>query len=254
MQTEDGSKTLNIVPVETDELLIAYGENPTVENRNKVVKKYINLVEIISKKFYNRGIDYEDIYQVASIALINSVERFNINKGVKFISFATPTILGEIKRHFRDKGSTIRVPRRIYEVYQKVNYAREYLSHELQRPPQVNEIAGYLKLSEETVLEIMESWNVYNMQSFDQNVFSEDNLELHEIVGEEDASFERIENNDFLEKSLEKFNEPEKDFIKMRYKDNATQKEIADKMGVSQMFVSRLEKKIIRKFRILLNK
>lgn len=254
MQAEDENKTINNSQVENDEAIIEYVKNPNVENRNKVVAKYMNLVEIISKKFYNRGVDYEDIFQVASIALINSVERFDINKGVKFISFATPTIIGEIKRHFRDKGSTIRVPRRIYEVYQKVNYAREVLSNELQRPPNVSEIAKHLNISDENVLEIMESWNVYNMQSFDQSVFSEDNLELHEVVGEEDIEFEKIENNDFLNKSLEKFNDIEKEFINMRYKDNATQKEIADKMGVSQMFVSRLEKKIINKFRMMLNK
>ncbi len=239
---------------EQDELLVKYRDNPTVMNRNDVVNKYINLAEIISKKFYNRGIDYEDIYQVACIALIKSVERFDLDKGVKFVSFATPTIIGEIKRYFRDKGSTIRIPRRIYEVYQKVNYAKEYLTQELKRTPKINEIAVHLNLSEETILEIIESWNAYNMQSFDQNVLNEDNLELHELIGTEDSSFEKIENYDFLKKSLDKFSDVEKDFINMRYFKNATQKEIASKMGVSQMYISRLEKKIIEKFRVLLKK
>lgn len=239
---------------EKDALLVIYRDNPTAGNRNQVVNKYINLAEIISKKFYNRGIDYEDIYQVACIALIKSVERFDLEKGVKFVSFATPTIIGEIKRYFRDKGSTIRIPRRIYEVYQKVNYAKEYLTQELKRTPRIDEIANHLKLSEETILEIIESWNAYNIQSFDQNVFSEDNLELHELVGTEDSTFEKIENRDFLSKSLDKFNSAEKDFITLRYFKNATQKEIALKMGVSQMYISRLEKKIIEKFRVLLKK
>ncbi len=239
---------------ENEELFIRYKENPTAENRNVIVSKYMYLTDIISKKFLNRGIDYEDIHQVASLALIKAVERFSIEKGVKFVSFATPTIIGEIKRYFRDKGSVIRIPRRIYEIYQKVNQARDTLSHELQRVPKVQEIAQYLNISEESVLEIIESWNAYNIQSFEQNVYSDDDLELHETIGSEDVSFEKIENRDFLEKSLDRFNEAEREFIAMRYFNNKTQKQIADKLGVSQMYVSRLERKILDKFRTVLGK
>jgi len=237
-----------------EELFSRYRENPTASNRNDIVNRYLYLGEIISKKFLNRGIEYEDIYQVASIALIKAVERFSPDKGVKFVSFATPTVIGEIKRFFRDKGSVIRIPRRIYEVYQKVNLAREQLSHELQRVPRVDEIARYLNIDEETVLEIVESWNAYNMQSFDQNVYADDDLELHETIGSDDATFERIENRDFLEKSLHRFNDAEKEFIQMRYFKNKTQKEIAERLNVSQMYISRLERKVIEKFRNILGK
>jgi len=222
--------------------------------RNEIVSKYLYLAEIIAKKFLNRGIDYEDIYQVASIALIKAVERFDPEKGVKFSSFATPTLIGEIKRFFRDKASVIRIPRRIYEVYQKVSHARESLTQELSRPPKIIEIAKYLNISEETVMEIIESNNAYNMQSFDQNVYMDDDLELHETIGEEDATFEKIENRDFLKKSLDKFNDAEKQFIDMRYFNNRTQKEIAEKLGVSQMYVSRMEKKVLERFRRMLVK
>lgn len=239
---------------EGEALFLNYRDNPSVENRNLIVKKYLSLAEIISKKFVNRGVEYEDILQVASIALIKAVERFTLDKGVKFVSFATPTIIGEIKRFFRDKASVIRIPRRIYEVYQKVNYARDQLSQQLQRVPKIDEIAAYLQMSEENILEIIESWNAYNMQSFDQNAYNDDDLELHETIGAEDTTFERIENRDFLEKSLEKFNDIEKEFITMRYFSNKTQKEIAAKMGVSQMYVSRLERKVIDKFKMMLSK
>lgn len=239
---------------ENELLFIKFKNDPRVENRNEIVNKYLYLADIISKKFVNRGIDYEDIHQVACIALIKAVERYSLDKGVKFISFATPTIIGEIKRFFRDKGSVIRIPRRIYEVYQKVNHAREYLAQELQRIPRVDEIAKYLSISEETVLEIIESGNAYNMQSFDQNVYTDDDIELHETIGSDDITFERIENRDFLKKSLEKFNQAEKEFIRMRYFNNRTQKEIADKLGVSQMYISRLERKVLEKFRTILKK
>lgn len=245
--------TLNS-PSDDDILFAKFKADPNVNNRNNIVSKYLYLAEIISKKFLNRGIDYEDIYQVACIALIKAVERFSPDKGVKFVSFATPTIIGEIKRFFRDKGSVIRIPRRIYEVYQKVNHAREYLTQELHRAPRIDEIAKYLNISEETVLEIIESGNAYNLQSFDQNIFADDDIELHETIGSEDYSFERIENRDFLEKSLDRFNQAEKGFISMRYFSNKTQKEIADKMGVSQMYVSRLERKVIERFRAILGR
>lgn len=240
----------------TDEKLFAkYQKDRSSATRNEIVSKYLYLAEIISKKFLNRGLDYDDIYQVACIALIKAVERFSPDKGVKFVSFATPTIIGEIKRYFRDKGSVIRIPRRIYEVYQKVNHAREQLMQELQRAPKVEEIAAYLNISEEMVLEIIESRNAYNIQSFEQNAFSDDDdVELQETIGEDDSLFERIENRDFLQNSLENFNEAEKDFIVMRYFENKTQRAIAEKLGVSQMYISRLERKVIDKFRKLLNK
>lgn len=238
--------------VNSDELFLRYYKKKDVADRNEIVKRYLYLAEIISKKFLNRGVEYEDIYQVACIALIKAVERFKPDKGYKFVSFATPTIVGEIKRYFRDKSSTIRIPRRIYEVYQKVNIARDKLSQELNRAPRVDEIAAFLNMKEETILEIIESWNAYNMQSFDQTVYDDDDIELHETIGSIDAAFERIENRDFLEKSMNRFSEAEKEFIRMRYFSRRTQKEIAEKLNVSQMYISRLERKVLEKFRNLL--
>lgn len=222
--------------------------------RNEIVSRYMYLAEILAKKFINRGVDYDDIYQVACIALINAVERFDVNADVKFVSFATPTIVGEIKRYFRDKASVIRIPRRIYEVYQKVNHARDYLTQQNRRAPKVDEIADYLNLPEETILEIIESWNVYKIQSFDQTLFEEDDLELHETVGEDDETFERINNRDFLEKAIKNFDGIEKTFLRLRYFENKTQKEIAAHFNVSQMYISRLEKKTLEKFKKILRK
>ncbi len=236
------------------ELFKRYAESRDVQLRNDIVSRYQYLADIISRKFSNRGVDMDDIYQVACVALINAVERFNVAEEVKFVSFATPTIIGEIKRYFRDKASVIRIPRRIYEVYQKVNQAREYLMQQLKRAPRVDEISAYLNVKEETILEIIESWNVYNIQSFDQTLFDEDDLELHETVGEDDETFERINNRDFLEKTMQNFNGAEKQFIQMRFFDNMTQKDIAVYFNVSQMYISRLEKKTLEKFRKILKK
>lgn len=236
------------------EIFERYAQKRDALLRNEIVSRYLYLADIISKKFINRGVDMDDIYQVACVALINAVERFNVCEDVKFVSFATPTVIGEIKRYFRDKASVIRIPRRIYEVYQKVNQAREYLMQQLKRAPRVDEISAYLNVKEETILEIIESWNVYNIQSFDQTLFDEDDLELHETVGDEDETFERINNRDFLEKTMDHFNEAEKQFVRMRFFENKTQKDIAVFFGVSQMYISRLEKKTLEKFRKILKK
>lgn len=240
--------------IDKDALFIRYKRERSIELRNDIVGRYIYLADILSKRFLNRGVEYEDIYQVACFALIKAVERFSPDKGVKFQSFAVPTIVGEIKRYFRDKSSAIRIPRGIYEAYQKVNEAKEQLTQELNRAPRAGEIAGHLHMDEEDVLEIIESWNVYNIQSFNQSAYEDDETELHETIGEVDNTFERIENRDFIEKSLGKFNELEMKFIRMRYYGNKPQKEIASEFGVSQMYVSRLERKVLEKFRNLLAK
>jgi RNA polymerase sigma-B factor len=239
-------------PAVSDALFEKYARERDVEVRNEIVKKHMYLAEIISRKFLNRGVDFDDIYQVACVALIKAVERFNPSKGFKFASFATPTIIGEIKRYFRDKSSAIRMPRRIYETYQKVNLAKDRLMQELGRTPNAGEIADYLNIGTETVLEIIESWNAFNLQSFDRNAYEEDDIKLYETIGDMDPTYERIENKDFLEKSLDKFNAAEREFINLRYFKRKTQKEIADRMGVSQMYVSRLERKILERFRSML--
>lgn len=253
MGTGEDAAVLNNSNNDNRHLFLQYKNEPSIENRNRVVNAYLYLAEIISKKFINRGMDYDDIYQVACIALIKAVERFDMDKGVKFVSYATPTIIGEIKRFFRDKGSIIRIPRRIYEIYQKINHACEHLTHELHRKPKVDEIASFLNISEENVLEIVEWWDARNIQSFDRNVFEDNDNNLYEAIGENDSDFERIKNRDFLKKSMDRFNEVEKKLIKMRYFNSKTQKEIANELGVSQMYVSRLERKVLEKFRKIIN-
>jgi len=235
-------------------LFLQYRKTKDLNIRNEIVSRYIYLAEILAKKFINRGVEYDDLYQVACMALINAVERFDVNANVKFVSFATPTIIGEIKRYFRDKASVIRVPRRIYEIYQKVNQTREMLMQKNGRAPRVDEIAAQSNLSEETILEIIESWNVYKIQSFDQSIYDDDDLELYEAIGEDDESFEKINNRDFLEKSMQHFSDTEKKFIRLRYFENRTQKEIAASFNVSQMYISRLERKTLEKFRRILKK
>lgn len=234
------------------QLFTQYINTGNFDYRNEIVSKYLHLAEYLSKKFLNRGVDFDDIYQVACMALIKAVERFSPDRGVKFISFATPTILGEIKRFFRDKSTTIKIPRRLYEARQGLNKARDELTQKLSRVPRADEIAEYMGLSVETVLEIIEAGNTNVIKSLDQTVYEDNDSDLGDTLGYDEKTYETIENKDFLEKTLKSFNEIEREFITYRYIQNKTQKQISEKFGVSQMYVSRMERKILDKFRTFL--
>lgn len=240
------------VKIEDAELFQQYISTGNIEFRNAIVSKYLSLAEFLSKKFLNRGIDYDDIYQVACMALINAVDRFSLDKGVKFVSFATPTILGEIKRFFRDKSATIKIPRRLYEAKQGVNKAKDELTQKLNRVPRADEIASYMGISVEMVLEVIEATSSSTVKSLDQSVYQDNDSDLGDTLGYDEKTYEKIENRDFIEKTLKFFGEVERNFITLRYIKNLTQKQIAEQFGVSQMYVSRMEKKILDRFRDLL--
>ncbi|MCT4618141.1 MAG: SigB/SigF/SigG family RNA polymerase sigma factor [Marinisporobacter sp.] len=239
------------------ELFKLYKETNDKEIRNELANRYLYIAEILSKKFVNKGIDYEDIYQIASLGLIFAIERFDLSKGFEFSSFATPTIIGEIKKYFRDKGWSIRVPRRIQELSKKVNNAKVVLTQNLQRTPKVIDIANYLGCTEEQVLEAMEASQVYTPKSLDLSYDSsgdDKDVQLKDLIGEEDKSFDEIENNDFLRENMKKLNEAETKIIHLRFFENKTQAQVAKLLNVSQMTISRMEKKVLSKFRKELKK
>lgn len=248
---------LNMKDINSKRLFEIYSSTKNLEVREEIINRHIYIAEILSKKYSNRGIDFDDIYQVACLGLVYAVDRFDISKGYEFSSFATPTIIGEIKKYFRDKGWTIRVPRRIQELSQKINQARNTLNQTLQRVPTIGEIADYLDVTSEEVLEAMEASKVYTPQSLDTPYESDgDDKEttLGDLVGVEDKRFDQIENNDFLSMIIGKLNDVEKKIIEYRYFKRKTQVDIATELGISQMTVSRVEKKIMDKFRIELQK
>lgn len=242
----------NIDDYENMELFEIYDETKNIEIRNELIERYIYIAEILSKRYVNKGIDYDDIYQVASLGLIYAIERFDVSRGYKFSSFATPTIIGEIKKYFRDKGWTLRVPRRIQELSKKITIAKNKLQQELQQTPTVKDIAEYLKCTEEQVLEAMEASHVYSPKSLDITYNNSDdnkNIYLRDLIGEDDKEFELFENKDFIDRLMSNLNEVEYKIIKDRYFLNKTQVVVAEELDVSQMTISRMEKKIINKFK-----
>lgn len=234
------------------ELFKLYSKTRDIEIRNQLVNKYLYIAEILSKKYTNKGIDYEDIFQVASLGLIYAIERFDIERGYEFSSFATPTIIGEIKKYFRDKGWAIRVPRRIQELSKRIYTTKTRLQQELQRTPTIQDIADELGCSVEQIIEAMEASQVYSPKSLDisyDNNGDDKDIQLIDIIGKEDKVFDSIENRDFISKCMEKFNDVERKIVEDRFFKNKTQIQVALDLGVSQMTISRMEKKIIRKFR-----
>lgn len=247
----------DLMAIGTKELFAVYRDTRDVTVRNELIKRHMYITEILAKKYINKGIEYEDIYQVASLGLIYAIERFDIDRGFEFSSFATPTIIGEIKKYFRDKGWSVRVPRRIQELSKRINQAKSKLQQDLQRIPKVNDIANYLNVSEEEVIEAMEASQVYTPKSLDVTYDAsgdDKDIQLQDIIGRDDKYFDIIENRDFINMCLKKLNEIEVKIVNDRFFENKTQIQVADELCVSQMTVSRMEKKIIKKFRKELNK
>lgn len=237
--------------VETKELFRLFKASPNNEIRDELYTRHIYIAEILTKKYVNKGIDHEDLFQVASLGLLYAVQRFDVDKGFEFSSFATPTIVGELKKHFRDKGWTIRVPRRIQELSKKITLARDQLYKSQGGPPTVNDIAEYLSVSDEAVIEAMEASKVYTPRSLDIELETggEDrDVRLMDIVGEEDKNYEAINNEEFIHFIMDKLNPMERKIIEDRFFEEKTQIVVAKELSVSQMTISRMEKKILAKF------
>ena len=197
--------------------------------------------------------DYDDLYQVGALALVNAVERFDPSKGYEFSSFATPTILGEIKKYFRDKEWSLKVPRRMKEIAAKVQDVQDDLHLKLARKPTIAEIAEATGFTEEQIVEAIESAHAYNAYSLDQS-FDEagedgESAFLEKYTGFEEAGYKQVELSEIIHGVLDKMSEQDKYIFRERFIYNRSQADIADTIGVSQMTISRAEKKIIEKFR-----
>lgn len=236
----------------TKELFKRYKETGDEQAREQLVLAHLNLARFLASKFKNRGESLDDLVQVATIGLIKAIDRFDISRGLEFTTFATPTIMGEIKRHFRDKGWSVRVPRRLQELSAKVTQVSDKLTEKLQRSPSVDEIAQALGVSVDEVLEAMESAHAYTSVSLDVPQGDDDDgtqsstvIDKYALVDEDlESSDDRI----VLEQAIKDFSEREQQIIRMRFLEGFTQVEIAQKLQISQVQVSRLLRKTLQKF------
>nr|WP_236240021.1 RNA polymerase sigma factor SigF [Streptomyces sp. CC228A] len=216
------------------------GSPERAELRNQLVRMHLPLVEHLARRFRNRGEPLDDLTQVATIGLIKSVDRFDPERGVEFSTYATPTVVGEIKRHFRDKGWAVRVPRRLQELRLSLTSATAELSQLHGRSPTVHELAEKLGISEEEVLEGLESANAYSTLSLDVPDTDDEAPAVADTLGAEDEALEGVEYRESLKPLLEDLPPREKRILLLRFFGNMTQSQIAQEVGISQMHVSRL--------------
>ncbi len=234
------------------EKFLRYRETKNISLRNEIVEENLYLVDILIRKYLNKGVDYEDLYQVGAMALVNAVERFDVDKGFEFSSFATPTILGEIRKYFRDKEWLMKVPRRHKEIASMIPEAREKLIEKLGRTPTPTEIAVHLSIPLDEIVSSMESSKAYSAQSLNAT-FSEggeegENAVFEKYTAVQEKGYERFELSELIGRALGTLKEKEKEIFQLRFIENKTQTEIAEILGVSQMTVSRAEKEIRKKF------
>lgn len=233
----------------TRELFRRYKQDGDGEARDQLIVSHLNLVRFLASKFKNRGESLEDLVQVGTIGLIKAIDRFDPDRGLEFTTYATPTIMGEIKRHFRDKGWSVRVPRRLQELSAKVNQVSDELTNQLQRSPSVAEIADRLGTTVDEVLEAMESSSAYSSVPLEGGGSSDDD-ESPSVIDHyvtEDADLAASDDRIVLEDAIADFSPRERDVIRMRFVDGLTQVEIAERMGISQVQVSRLLRRTLRR-------
>jgi len=225
----------------------AFAESRDEGLRTELVEAHLGLAEHLARRFTHRGEPYDDLVQVSSLGLIKAVDRFDPERGVEFSTYATKTILGELKRHFRDKGWAIRAPRRIQELYLNLGQAVGSLAQELGRSPTINELATETCASEDDVIEALEAGQGYRSASLESGGPDDDGLSSH--LGVEDRAFGGAEWRAVLLPHLETLPERDREILRHRFIDGLTQTEIATRVGISQMHVSRLLARILANLR-----
>ena len=232
---------------EADKLFREYRRTGDVAVRNKLVENYIYVAEILAKKFTGRGVEYDDLLQVASEALIAGVEKFDPDMGVQFTTYITPTVTGIIKNYFRDFSRAVRPPRRIYSLSAKIRAESNEYFKEHGAKPTVKQLSSALGVSEELVMEALE----YRAPvSLDAKVSGGDGEgHLYDVIPDMTDGFESFEDSESLRSEISKLDPTEQKVVALRFVQGKSQSEVGKILGVSQMFVSRAERKIVEKLR-----
>lgn len=252
--TTGGRTAATKVRENSERLFKEFGETRDPELRAALIDAHQNLVHFLAAKFANRGEPLEDLISVGNIGLVNAVDRFDPNRGIKFSTFATPTIVGEIRRYFRDKAWSLKVPRRLQELNQAAAHASARLQQKLGRAPTVAELAEEIKASEEDTLAALELANAYETVSVDAAPTSADGSAASpgETIGAEDESLEKLKTYDDLTRALESLGDRERSILYFRFFNDMSQTEVAKRLNISQMHVSRLQSKALKRLKQLL--
>ena len=231
------------------ELLKRYHVDGDASAREVLVTRPLPLVRSLARRYAGRGEALEDIEQVGAIGLIKAIDRYELSREVALTTYATPNVVGEIKRHFRDKGWAIRVPRALQELNGKMGPTIERLTSKLGRSPSIAEIAAEFEVSTEQVLEALEAGSAYAPLSLSAGPSGDEELDPMETIGELDEEFDRTDDRTSLEPALAALPEREREILRMRFEEGLTQTQIADRIGISQMHVSRLIRRSLERMR-----
>ncbi len=232
---------------EINELFTKYRETGSVAVRNQIAEKYLYIAEILAKKFAHRGVPYDDLVQEASMYLLEAIDTFDETRGLQFSTYLTPTITGKLKNYFRDKARMMKIPRRLSELNLEIRrFSEKYLS-EYGRTPSVREIASTLGYDEEEVVKALE---IGGTVSIDMEVGGdEDGRTLKDVIPAEENAFESFETKQTLIAAMSDFTDLERDIVRYRFVDELSQTETSERLGISQMSVSRLERKLLAKLK-----
>jgi RNA polymerase sigma-B factor len=225
------------------------GHRDRERRRDRAIEAWLPLARHLAHRYSGRGEPTDDLVQTATVGLIKAVDKFDPDRGVDFAGYAIPTIIGEIKRHFRDRTWSVRVPRRLQELRLAITEANSTLTHTLGRSPTVADIATHLGVTEEDVLEGLEGARAYNATSLSTPISADGSTELGDTLGGEDQEFELAETRVALGPALSTLDEREQKILTLRFYGNLTQSQIAETIGISQMHVSRLLTKALTKLR-----
>jgi RNA polymerase sigma-B factor len=231
-------------------LLRRYHEQGDLQAREELIERYMSLVRSLARRYSYRGEQLDDLVQIGAIGLIKAIDRFNLDRGVELTTYATPNIIGEIKRHFRDKGWSVRVPRGLQELNVQISKLIEQLTVQLGRSPTIPELAEAAGVEEEAVLEALESGRAYSSVSLSTGASDEEGeLDPLESLGSEDHEFEISEDRAVLAPGFKVLDARERKILHLRFFSGLTQSQIADQIGISQMHVSRLIRRSLEKIR-----
>lgn len=232
-------------------LLKQFHEGRDLKLREELILAYADLAAYLARKFANRGEPVEDLIQVASIGLLKAIDRFDPARGTEFTTYATATVVGEIKRHFRDKFWAIRVPRRLRELNNSLMKAVETLAQQIGRSPTIPEIVEHTGVPFEEVVEAFELGHAYSPISLDAEG-DEEHGTLASSLGGEDPDLARLEVRHTLEEALQRLSDRQREVIRLRYYESLSQADIATRLGISQIHVSRIQREALRRLRFLI--
>ena len=247
-----GSDYAHLAPLFDELAALASGDPDRVAIRAKLVTGYLPVVRHIARRFAGRGEPVDDLEQAGTLGLLNAVDRFEPGRGIDFLSYAVPTITGEVRRHFRDRTWAMRVPRRLKDMQSTINGVIGPLSQELQRAPRPSEIAARIGIPVEDVVEGLDAQQAYRNSSLDELVTGAD-TPLADTLGSADAELEKVEYRQVLAPLLDELPERERTILVLRFFGNMTQTQIADRIGISQMHVSRLLAQTLAELRRRMN-